>query len=77
MVTQTNWYTLNFYSVLSTLVFPLILSKDFNIEVLKKFIEQHNFKGRSIVDALRCALPSASRHVAVHVLLQIHTVLTE
>ena len=28
-------------------------SKEFNIEVLKKFIALHTFKGQSIVDALR------------------------
>jgi len=33
-------------------------SKEFNIEVLKKFIGMHNFKGRIIVDALRAFLAS-------------------
>ena len=28
-------------------------SKEFNIDVLKKFIGLHDFKGKSIVDALR------------------------
>lgn len=36
------------------LTLPLMFhSKEFNIEVLKKFIGMHNFKGRIIVDALR------------------------
>ena len=28
-------------------------SKEFNIDVLKKFIALHDFKGKSLVDALR------------------------
>ena len=42
--------TVDVYSIICDVS---IHSKEFNIEVLRKFIALHTFKGQSIVDALR------------------------
>ena len=49
--------SLNYYFhcllVQLTSLFVLIHSADFNLDVFRIFVELHDFKGRSLVDALR------------------------
>lgn len=46
-----------FFSFISVLIIifiaSLIHSADFNLDVFRIFVELHDFKGRSLVDALR------------------------